>query len=99
MREALAKERIEILWEQAQEVALEKPKLARSWVITAKHIARKARIKLPSRISRKICRNCGTIFLHERDFRVRIRNNRATHVTVTCKHCGTIRRFLVKRQA
>ncbi|MBS3793296.1 MAG: ribonuclease P [Candidatus Thorarchaeota archaeon] len=94
----LAKTRIRILWKKAKEVAKEDPDLASDYVNTAKKIAQKARISLPQKITRRICKKCDAVLIPGRSARFRIRNNRSTHLTVTCLHCGTIRRLPVTNQ-
>ncbi|MBN2228094.1 MAG: ribonuclease P [Candidatus Thorarchaeota archaeon] len=91
----LAKARIEILWENAlREVELH-PNTAREQMLNARKIAQRARIKVPREISRRICRECGSILIPGDTCRIRIRHNRAKHVVVTCLKCGKIKRFYV----
>ncbi len=94
----LAQERIDILWEQASDVASQKPPLARQRMTSARKIAQKARIKIPRHIGRQLCKKCGIVFVPGQNCRVRLRNNRSRHVTVTCLNCGAIRRFYNKKQ-
>lgn len=94
----LAESRIQILWKQAKDVAKENPDLARDYVSTAKKIAQKARISLPQRITRRICKECNSVLVPGRTVRFRVRNNRSTHLTVTCLHCGAVRRLPVTNQ-
>ncbi|MCF2135796.1 MAG: hypothetical protein K9W43_01000 [Candidatus Thorarchaeota archaeon] len=94
----LARERVDILWKLAQAKAKENPELARQQVATARRISRKVRKSLPREIGRRVCRRCGTVLIPGHNCRVRVRHNRATHVTVTCLTCGAIRRFPVRRQ-
>ncbi|MHA1588206.1 MAG: ribonuclease P protein component 4 [Candidatus Thorarchaeota archaeon] len=94
----LAQERIDILWEQASDVASQKPPLARQRMASARKIAQKARIKIPRHIGRQLCKKCGTVLVPGQNCRVRMRNNRSRHLTVTCLNCGAIRRFYNKKQ-
>ncbi|MFW9921424.1 MAG: ribonuclease P protein component 4 [Candidatus Thorarchaeota archaeon] len=95
---SLASARIEHLWEQSRYVASERPDRARLWMSSARKIAQKARMKIPSDISRSICKECGTVWIPGNNCRVRVRNNRSTHMTVTCLVCGNVRRFPVIKQ-
>lgn len=91
----LARTRIEILWEQALEIAKTDRDGARRRMQVAARIAQRARIKVPKDIKRKICRQCGILLIPGENCRVRMRNNRAKHLTVTCIACGQITRYYV----
>jgi RNase P subunit RPR2 len=84
----VARARISILWGLLMRAAGDRPELAQ-----------RARIKLPRDMNRQICKECGTVFVPGRNCRVRVRSNRATHLTVTCLVCGAVRRFQVIREA
>ncbi|MHA2085882.1 MAG: hypothetical protein ACXABD_19235 [Candidatus Thorarchaeota archaeon] len=84
----LARARINRLWGFATQNASDRPDLARRSMASAKKIARKGSIRLSQEMVKGVC-NC----------RVRMRNNRSKHLTVTCLKCGTARRFYVRRQA
>ncbi|MHA2213669.1 MAG: hypothetical protein ACW992_10970 [Candidatus Thorarchaeota archaeon] len=66
---------------------------------SAKKIARKGSIRLSQEMVKGVCKECGTVYVSGKNCRVRMRNNRAKHLTVTCLKCGTARRFYVRRQA
>ncbi|MFX0054455.1 MAG: ribonuclease P [Promethearchaeota archaeon] len=91
----LARARIEILWEQASEMAKTDREGARRRMQVASRVAQRARIKVPKDIRRKICRQCGMVLIPGESCRVRMRNNRAKHLTVTCIACGNIARYYV----
>jgi len=92
----LARARIKLLWEQASEIANTDPKDARRRMQVAFRVAQKARIKVPQDIKRKICRQCGMVLVSGESYRVRMRNNRSKHLTVTCVACGNITRYYVR---
>ncbi|RDE16543.1 MAG: ribonuclease P [Candidatus Thorarchaeota archaeon] len=94
----LAHERIEILWGQALSVATTRPELARRWMNIAKALGRRTRVKIPRHISRRLCKECGSVLIPGQTSRVRLRHNRSTHVSVTCLNCGAIRRFPVGQE-
>jgi ribonuclease P protein subunit RPR2 len=91
----LARTRIKLLWEQAARIAKTDPEGARRRMQVASRVAQRARIKVPQGIKRKICRKCGTVLIPGESCRVRMRNNRAKHLTVTCIACGNIVRYYV----
>jgi ribonuclease P protein subunit RPR2 len=92
----LARARIKLLWEQASEIAKGDPDGARQRMQVASRLAKKVRIKVPRDIKRKICRRCGIVLIPGENCRVRLRNNRSKHLTVTCTSCGNITRFYVR---
>jgi len=96
---ALARERIQSLWEKAKRVAGEKPELAKRWMQQARDVAQRARIKLPRYMSRHLCKRCGAFLVPGKNCRVRMRQNRERHLTVTCLECGAIRRFPARGKA
>ena len=89
----LAQARIEILWQQALSNAESRPEIARFQMRSARKIAQRSRTKIPRQISRRICKQCGSILIPGKSCTVRIRHNRAKHVVVTCTECGTVKRY------
>ncbi|MHA1481424.1 MAG: ribonuclease P protein component 4 [Candidatus Thorarchaeota archaeon] len=94
----LAHARIDILWKSAVETATERPEHAKRQMHSARKIAQKVRTKVPRHMSRRVCRKCGAVLIPGRNARFRIRNNRSTHLTMTCFDCGTAKRFPVIRE-
>jgi ribonuclease P protein subunit RPR2 len=92
----LARARIKVLWKQASEIAKSDPDGARQRMRVASRVAQKVRIKVPQDIKRKICRRCGLVLIPGENCRVRMRNNRSKHLTVTCISCGNITRYYVR---
>ncbi|MHA1958517.1 MAG: hypothetical protein ACW99V_08965 [Candidatus Thorarchaeota archaeon] len=95
----LARARINRLWGFASQNASERPDLARRSMVSAKKIARKGSIRMSQEMVKGVCKECGTVYVSGKNCRVRMRNNRSKHLTVTCLKCGTARRFYVRRQA
>ena len=92
----LSQARVDILWDQAKrEAEAGQPDLARQRVLSARKIAQRTRTKIPYHIRRRVCKSCGTILVPGETCRVRVRHNRSRHVTVTCFHCGAIRRYYI----
>ncbi|MFW9862296.1 MAG: ribonuclease P [Candidatus Thorarchaeota archaeon] len=92
----LARARIKMLWEHASKIAKTDREGARRRMQVASRVAQRARIKVPKDIKRKICRQCGIVLIPGESCRVRMRNNRAKHLTVTCIACGNIARYYVR---
>ncbi|MCS7136389.1 MAG: ribonuclease P [Nitrososphaerota archaeon] len=90
---AIARERVERLFEFARIYAQSDPEAAREAVTIARRIAQRARMRIPKKHKLMFCRKCGNLFLGSGSFSVRIRNRRSTHVVVRCLKCGWIRRY------
>ena len=91
-REELARERIEILFEQAAEMAKDHPERADRYVEIARNIAMKLSFPIPKKYQRRYCPNCYTY--HTAD-RTRTRLKDGTKV-VTCLECNETHRFPYK---
>ena len=94
----IALDRVTRLMEFARRHARERPELAMEAGKLILRICRKARIRLPTRYRRLICRKCGTPFYIPGSFRVRVRDGRSTHVVITCNVCGYIKRIPAVRE-
>ena len=94
----IALDRIARLMEFARRHAEERPELAREAGRLALRIARKARIRIPIRYRRLICRKCGTPFYIPGSFTVRVRDRRSTHVVIRCNYCGYVKRIPAVRE-
>ncbi|MHA1135376.1 MAG: ribonuclease P protein component 4 [Candidatus Thorarchaeota archaeon] len=89
----LAQTRVEILWHQALRNARSRPEIARVQMRSARKIAQRSRTKIPWHISRRVCKQCGTILIPGNTCKVRIRHNRAKHMVITCTSCGKVKRY------
>jgi ribonuclease P protein subunit RPR2 len=94
----IARQRIQILFEQAKKIAKSNPKLATQYVLSARKIAMAARIRLPAEFRREICKECNALFVHGVNCRVRVKQKREPHVLVTCLNCGNQTRMLLREK-
>ena len=94
----IARQRIQILFEEAKKIAKCDPKLAAKYVKTARRIAMAAKIRLPLEFRRQTCKNCNALLLHGVNCRVRIKQKRESHVVVTCLNCGNQTRILLGKK-
>jgi len=92
----IARQRIDVLFQQAVGLRTSNPALAQRYVITARKIAMATRIRLPANYKRRICKNCHEILVHGQNCRVRVKPKREKHVVVTCLSCGARTRYVVK---
>ncbi len=94
----IAKNRVQVLFQQAMDVYKTNPQLAQRYVASARRISMAARIRLPTEYKRKTCKNCNALLVPGWSSRVRVKPKRATHIVVTCLGCGYQTRIPVKAE-
>jgi ribonuclease P protein subunit RPR2 len=94
----LAMQRIQTLFLLAKEIFRENPPLAQHYVDTARKIAMAARVRLPRKYRRQVCKHCKSFILPGVNCRVRIKQQREPHVVITCLNCGKQTRLPMKRK-
>ncbi|MBN1167253.1 MAG: ribonuclease P [Methanospirillaceae archaeon] len=95
-RKNIARERIDILFYQAERFAAEgELNLSDLCVKRARQIAMRERIRLCAIHNRKFCRRCCRYFVPAKTSRIRIYRG---VVTVTCLQCGYQRRYPLKKR-
>lgn len=92
----IAKQRIQVLFQQAQTIYKTNPKLAQHHIETARKIAMAARLSLPQMYTRQICKKCNSLLIPGESSRVRTKSNREPHVVITCLNCGKQTRIPLK---
>ena len=94
----IAKQRIDILFEQANEVYNANPELSSRYLCMARKIAMAAKIRLPIDFRRRTCKNCNSLLVYGQNCRVRVRQKREPHVVITCLKCGWQTRIQLRRK-
>jgi ribonuclease P protein subunit RPR2 len=94
----IAKHRIQVLFQQAEKTRKENPQLASRYIETARKIAMAAKIRLPIKYKRRICKNCNTLLVPGDNCRVRIKQKREPHLVITCLTCGYQTRILLRKK-
>ena len=94
----IAKQRMQILFQQAEKVFRENPQLASGYVATARKIAMAAKIRLPPEYRRRICKNCNALLVFGENCRVRVKQRREPHVVITCLACGHQVRVMLRKK-
>ena len=89
----LASQRIDELMRLAIQTAPKDLDLANRYVEMATKLATRHRVRLPTTWKRLVCRKCKSLLIPGRTSRVRMRQNRSPHTTVTCLRCGTTKRY------
>jgi ribonuclease P protein subunit RPR2 len=96
---SIARQRVQTLFGLAGETLDQDPVLAQRYVNIARRIAMAAKIRLPTRYRRQICRHCKSFILPGVNCRVRVKQLREPHVVITCLNCGKQMRIpLSKRE-
>ena len=90
----LASERIERLFELAEEDFSKKPENSRRYVKLARKIAMRYNIKLGSGLKRKFCRKCSAYLKYGTNSTRRIKKR---VVLIRCWGCGNVERIPVKK--
>ena len=94
----IAKQRIQVLFQQAKSVYKSNPQLSSRYIATARKIAMAAKIRLPTAYKRQICKNCNMLLVPGDNCRVRIKQKREPHVVITCLNCGCKTRILLRKK-
>ena len=94
----IARQRIQILFEQAKKARKTNPQLATQYIKSARRIAMAARIRLPVEFRRQTCKNCNAILVQGYNCRVRVKQKREPHVVITCLNCGNQTRMLLRKK-
>lgn len=94
----IAKQRIQTLFQRAEKIYAENPGLAQHYVYTARKIAMAAKIRLPAKYRRQICKKCKSLILLGINSRVRTQKRREPHIVITCLNCGHRTRIPLKKK-
>jgi ribonuclease P protein subunit RPR2 len=92
MEEEIARERIDILFEQAEDVFSDHPDRADRYVEIARTIAMKYNLSLPREYRMRFCSDCGSYLVSGETCRVRLDADDEKKI-VTCLSCETSMRF------
>ena len=83
----IARERIEILLEKADNVYKKDPTLAQNYADNARKIAMKARVRLPRKWRFRFCSKCKKYLYPGINSRVRIKPGNPSRVILHCDNC------------
>lgn len=83
-QEQIAEERIEILFDEAENAVPDHPERADRYVEIARTIAMKFNLSLPTELREKVCRSCYAYLSPDRK-QVRVEGGERR---VTCRECG-----------
>ena len=89
----IASQRIENLYQLADEIMSKDYALAQKYAKLARNIALRLKIKIPLKYKKRTCIHCKHFLKAPINCRVRIRSRPKPHITVFCHNC---RRFMRK---
>jgi ribonuclease P protein subunit RPR2 len=90
----IARERIEVLFGQAEQAFPAHPERSNRYVELARKIAMRQRIRIDRVFRRRYCHHCSAFLVPGRNMRVRVSRG---NVVVTCQSCNKKMRYRVVR--
>jgi ribonuclease P protein subunit RPR2 len=84
-QQQIARERIEILLNEAKKAFKSDAKQANRYVEIARRVAMKARIKVPSNLKRQFCKHCFSYLMPGKNCRVRLAGSKVVYYCLNCK--------------
>lgn len=91
----IAKERINELFKQANEVFDEDPKLSDRYVELARKISMRLKVRIPRELKRKFCKHCYSYLVAGKNCRVRTHEGKVVYY---CQNCKKYMRFPYKKR-
>ncbi|MAG91357.1 ribonuclease P [Candidatus Woesearchaeota archaeon] len=85
-QQQIAKKRIRFLFNEAKESFKKDKRLSDKNVKLARRIAMKYKIRLPSSLKKKFCKNCYQYLVPGVNCRVRIHRHKIIYYCFSCKH-------------
>ena len=91
---SVARERIEILIDEARKMVKDNEVLSRRYVDLAQRISERTKVRIPSELKRYLCKNCGIALVPGTNARIRL-HARNSGIVLTCLSCGAVKRYPV----
>ena len=88
----IAKERIKLLFFEAEKSFSEHPKRAKRYVEMARKIGMKHNVIIPADLKKRFCKECGEFLVPGNNCTVRL-DSKKNNVVFTCKNCKTVKRY------
>ncbi|NOX71844.1 MAG: ribonuclease P [Candidatus Micrarchaeota archaeon] len=95
MHQKIARERIDILFSEAERRYHENPDLSKRYIHIARKVGMKCNVSIPRRLKMRFCKKCGAYLVPGSSSRVRI-DSQKKNVVITCLRCGFSRRYPYK---
>ena len=84
-QKGIGRERIEVLFEQAESAFKKDPKLSNRYVELARKIAMKCKIRIPKELKRRFCKHCYVYLVPGKNCRVRTHEGKVVYYCSSCK--------------
>ena len=84
-QKSIARERIKILFEQAETAFNKDPRLSNRYVELARKIAMKCKLRIPTELKRRFCRHCYCYLVPGKNCRVRTHEGKVVYYCSSCK--------------
>jgi len=94
----IAAERVDRLFELAEQVFGKRPSLADRYVRLAWRLATRYNLRMPPHLKRKFCRKCLSFWRPGITCRVRTRSRPSPSIVITCLRCGHRTRVPYRRK-
>jgi len=91
----ISRERIEILFSEAEKIFRTNPERAKNYIKQAWRIALKYRVRIPLALKRSFCKKCFYYLKAGASASIRLNKQR---LIITCKNCGAVKRIPYKRK-
>lgn len=86
----IAKDRIIILFKQAEKMFNKDKNLSNRYIHLAREISMKYKVKIPKELKRRFCKHCYSYLMPGKNLRVR---NRDGKIVYSCMECKKFMRF------
>jgi ribonuclease P protein subunit RPR2 len=93
-QQRIAKERIEILFRQAEENFKKHPERSRRYVELARKIGLRYNVRFSKELKMKFCKNCNSLLIPEVSSQVRVEKKT---LIIKCKKCDKLYKRPLKR--
>lgn len=96
----IALSRIRFLFERADEIFPKDQDLANRYIDLCQAYSRRANLKIPKELKRRICHSCKKFLVPGVNCRYRMQSRRGkgSHVTLTCFICNNKTRYYIKKK-
>ncbi|HWY28415.1 MAG TPA: ribonuclease P protein component 4 [Candidatus Sulfotelmatobacter sp.] len=93
----VARERLDLLLRQAEEVLSNQRELSKRYVGLAKKISKRTKVRILREKKHYLCKKCGLPLVPGKNARVRLRSPNS-RIIISCLACGAIRRYPYRKR-
>ena len=91
----IARERMEILFEEAKKAFRESPLLSNRYITLARKISMKLKVPIPKQYKKLFCKNCYKFLQPGKTLRARIKNKTLIY---NCSNCNFTKRYPLRKR-